>query len=144
MSCPCRPYAEFWSAKQQTAEAFAEALCRTGWSLTVAAAQAVARSSVLALAPPAITRFNASAWLTAALLAGLDAADDMTLARAAAAAMTNSSLLKDLGSPAVGSLPAHHQLIQFLTWWVLAVVLAHSAGHVRCAALQVLTSTGAT
>lgn len=105
------------AAKQQTAGHFAEAVCRTGWGLTAAAAQIVTESSVLALAPPSAASFNAAAWLTAALLARLNAANEVTVLKAASEAMANNSLLKDLGSPAaVGSLPAHHQLINLSMW----------------------------
>lgn len=65
----CRPMAEFYDTKRQTATLFAKAVCDAGWTLDSSAAQAAAASHVLCLAPASPVRVHACMWLFAASLA---------------------------------------------------------------------------
>jgi hypothetical protein len=63
----CRPLAEFLRAKRQTSQGLAQAVCDVGWALNSSAAQAVAESFVVCLAPASVG-MHASMWLIASVL----------------------------------------------------------------------------
>lgn len=65
----CRSIAEFLAGKQQTADAFAEAVCEAGWRLDPTAARALVLSLVLSLCKSPDASLRAYMWASASMLA---------------------------------------------------------------------------
>jgi hypothetical protein len=116
----CRPIADFFAGKQQTADLFAEAVCRAGWRLNSAAGQAVVLSYVLSMCKSPDLGLQAYMWVSASILAQPDApwmlCDKGTLDLATVAQRAVPALAQRLGDGAVaGSAPA---FAEYIVWWV--------------------------
>lgn len=111
-----RPIADFLVGKQQTADLFADAVCRAGWCLNNAAAQAVVLSHVLPVCGAPKSSFQAYMWASASILAQPEASwkrcDKGAVDPASVSELAVSALALRLSDDAVaGSAPAFAEYI---------------------------------